>query len=118
MNKKTQTLKETYIEALQSYYKKDFKNAEIFCYKILNIDPNHVDSIALLATISALNSNFVKAKELLSKAIEIEPKNIRFIHNLGSAHKELGNFKEAMNYYKKVPKLIKKYNIIIYIFFK
>ena len=61
MNKKNQTLKETFAEALQNYKKKDFKNAEFFCYKILNIDPNHVESISLLATISALNRNFVKA---------------------------------------------------------
>ena len=38
MNKKSQTLKEDFIEAVQSFKKKDFKNTEIVCYKILSID--------------------------------------------------------------------------------
>ena len=100
MNKKGKTLKEDFIEAVQSFKKKDFKNAEIVCYKILSIDPNHFDSISLLATLAAINGNFDKAIELLGKAIKIQPKNITTIHNLGTAYKELGNLKEAMNYYK------------------
>ena len=48
---------------------------ETFCYKILSIDPNHFDSLSMLASISAINRNFDKAKELLLKANEIQPKN-------------------------------------------
>ena len=102
MNKKNETLKETFLAALEHYKKKDYKTVEIYCYKILNIDPNHVSSISMLATISAVNRNFVKAKELLNKAIKIEPNNINVIQNLGTTYKELGQYTEAIKYYKKV----------------
>ena len=63
MNKNEQTLKSIFLKAAENYKKKDFKNAEIFCYKILSIDPNHFDSLSMLATISAINRNFNNAKE-------------------------------------------------------
>ena len=102
MNENNQTLKEIFIKALENYKKKDFKNAEIFCYKILSIDPNHFDSLSLLATISAINGNYNNAKELLQKAIKIKPENINAIHNLGTAYKALGELKNAISFYKKV----------------
>ena len=42
MNKNKHTLKEIFFTAVANYKKKDFKTAEITCYKILNIDPNHL----------------------------------------------------------------------------
>ena len=50
---------------MRSFKKKDFKNTAIICYKILSIDPNHFDSISLLATISAVKGDYVNAKELI-----------------------------------------------------
>jgi len=100
--KKRESLKQIFEEALNNYKKKDFKNAENYCYKILNIDPNHFDSISLLATISAINRNFKKAKELILKAVEIEPNNLVALNNLGTAYKELGQLEKAVNTYKKV----------------
>ena len=105
MNNKGQTLKETFSQALQSYKKKNYKNAEFLCYKIINIDPNHVDSLSLLATICAFHKDYIKAKELMEKAVEIQPENIIFLGNLGTANKELGNLEEAINIYKKVLKI-------------
>ena len=102
MNKNNQTLKETFAKALESYKKRDFKNAEIYCYKILSIDPNHLDSMSLLANIAAISKNFNKAIELLNKLVQIHPNNIIAIHNLGSAYKDLGKLDEAIKYYKKV----------------
>ena len=102
MSENKETLKSIFIKALENYKKKDFKNAEIFCYKILSIDPNHFDSLSLLATISAINGNYNNAKELLQKAIKIKPENINAIHNLGTAYKALGELKNAISFYKKV----------------
>ena len=102
MKNKNKTLKEIFAEAFVNYRKSNFKAAENFCYKILSIEPNHFDSIFLLATISAVNNNFDKAIKLLQQAIEIQPKNVNVLNNLGTAYKELGNNTKAINYYNKV----------------
>ena len=102
MNKKNTALKDIFALAFDNYKKNDFKNAEIYCYKILSIDPNHFNSTFLLATISAFTSNFNKAIELLHKAIIIDPKHTGAIHNLATAYKEQGKLKEAENFFKKV----------------
>ena len=91
MNKNSKTLKETFKDAMLSYKKNDLKNAEMLCYKILSIDPNHLDSISLLSTVSAIQRDFLKAKELMEKALKIQPRNISFLSNLGTAYQEMGN---------------------------
>jgi len=101
MNKKNEPLKITYMRALENYKKKNYKNAEDYCYKILSIDSYHFDSILMLARIAAINKNLDQAKELLIKAVEIQPKNTTAIHNLGTCYKELGQLEEAKNYYNK-----------------
>ena len=89
--KKNKTLQEDFLEALESYKRRDFKKSELICYKILNIDAFHFDSISLLATISAVNRNFENAKVLILKALEIQPKNKTALNNLGTTYKELGD---------------------------
>ena len=49
-----------------------------------------------------MNRNYIKAKELLSKANEIKPNNLGVLNNLGIAYKELGDLKEAVNFYEKI----------------
>jgi len=61
MNKKNEPLKMTYMRALESYKKQDYKNAETYCYKILSIDSYHFDSILMLSRISAINKNLDQA---------------------------------------------------------
>ncbi len=83
MNKKKKSLKAIFAEALEHYKKKDFKSVEIYCYKILSIDPNHFDSLSLLANIFAVNRNFDKSKEFLEKAIKIQPENTTILNRFG-----------------------------------
>tara|TARA_Y100000590_G_scaffold455811_1_gene605145 strand:- start:386 stop:2152 length:1767 start_codon:yes stop_codon:yes gene_type:complete len=98
------TLKETFTVALENYKKKKFLAAESLCNKILSIDPDHFESLVLLSNIHAVNGNFSKAKESLTRANEIKPNNLSVLNNLGTACRELGNIKEAMNFYEKVIK--------------
>ena len=65
MNKKNEPLKVTFMKALDYYKKKDYENAENYCYKILNINSYHFDSILMLASIAGINKNLDQAKELL-----------------------------------------------------
>jgi len=109
MNKKNEPLKMTYMRALESYKKQDYKNAGTYCYKILSIDPYHIDSIMMLASIAGANKDYDQAKELLVKAIEIQPKNKTAIHNLGTCYKELKKFDEAKKYYEKVLEIDSKH---------
>ena len=44
MQKNKLTLKDTFIEALQKYKKRDFETSEALCNKIRSIDPNHFES--------------------------------------------------------------------------
>ena len=86
MNKNKHTLKEIFFTAVANYKKKDFKTAEITCYKILNIDPNHFDSISLLASISAINQNYKKAKDLLFKVNGAWNETFPWLSETNSAH--------------------------------
>ena len=61
MDKIKPSFKNIFIEAVEYYKKKDFKTAELYCYKILSIDKNNFDSISLLANIFAVNNDYVKA---------------------------------------------------------
>ncbi len=102
MNKNQTTLKETFLIAYQSYKKKNYEEAKAICYKILNIDPNHFDSIILLANLAALNRNFKEAKKLFLQANEVQADNASVLNNLGTTCKELRELDEAIDYYEKV----------------
>ena len=95
MNKNKQSLKATFAEALQNYQKRDFKTAEIFCYKILSIDTNHFDSLSLLANIFAINKNFDKAAVLknLSQQVRLQVDFVTQIERLFDQH-GVANFVE------------------------
>ena len=109
MSKKNETLKETFFEALENYKKKDFKNAQILCYKILSIDAYHFESISLLATLSAMQGNFSESIDFLKKALEIKPKDLSALHNLATAYQELGKFENSINLYQEVLKIDSKH---------
>ena len=102
MNKNKHSLKKIFTEAFQSYKKKNFKTSELSCYKILSINPNHFDSMCLLANIFAINKNFDRAKEFLHKANEIQPKNVSVLNNLGTAYKELEQIEKSISFYQNV----------------
>ena len=100
-DKNTKTLKDTYGVAYNNYKKGDLKAAEILCYKILSIDPSFIESKILIANISAKNRNFKETKKILVEANEQEPKNISVLNNLGTVSRELGEIKNAIDYFKK-----------------
>jgi len=101
MNKNNPTLKDTFGTAYQNYRKGDLKTAETLCYKILSIDPNYLETKILLASIFTKKKNYIQVKQLLNEAIDMAPKNVIILNNLGTACKELGELKNAIGYYKK-----------------
>jgi tetratricopeptide (TPR) repeat protein len=101
MKKNNPTLKDIFRTAYENYRKGDLKTAETLCYKILSIDPNYLEIKILLASISAKEKNYIRAKQLLNEAIDIEPNNVTILNNLGTTCIELGEPKNAIGYYKK-----------------
>ena len=99
------SVKAIFSEALENYKKRNLKISERLCIKLLSIDPNHFDSIFLLANISDINSNVKKAQKLLQNANEIQPENLSVLNNLGKTYKELGNFDESINNFQKILKI-------------
>ena len=87
MNTKKLTLKDTFVVALNNYKEKKFSVAEDLCNKILSIDSDHFDSLALLSNMYALKKNYKKAKDLMIRADKIKPNNLSVLNNLGTACK-------------------------------
>ena len=99
--KKNLTTKETFELAVQNHQKNNFKAAENLYNQILKIDPNHIETIFLLGTLSAQTKKFDIAKPLLYKATQINPNNATAHNNLGNVLKELGEYQKAKSCYQK-----------------
>ena len=75
---------------VQNHQKNNFKEAENFYKKILEIDSNHFESNNLLGTLFLQTKNFEASIEPLKKATEIQPERVEPYYNLGYAFTELG----------------------------
>ena len=94
--KKNQIIKEDFDLAFQNHKKNNFKIAENLYKKILKTDPNHFESIFLLGSLSAQTKNFNEAKQLLEKAIQINPDYADAHNNFGNVLIELGDYQKAI----------------------
>ncbi len=103
--KKNLTTKETLDLAIQNHQKNNLRVAENLYKKILEKDPNHLDSNFLLGSLSAQIRNFDLAKQLLNKAIQIEPGHANAHNNLGIVFQEIGERQRAINYFQKAIKI-------------
>ncbi len=101
MDKKNLTIKETFELAFQNHQQNNFQVAEKLYKDILNIDPNHFESIFLLGTLSAQNKNFEQAKQLLQKAIVINPNHPQAHYNLGLVFKDMKKVQKEKDCYER-----------------
>ncbi len=95
--------------ALQNQNKKNLIFAEKLYKEILQIEPNHLESICYLATIFAQTKRINLAKNFFLKAIEINPNNPRINNNLGNIFLQLGEKHKALKYFEKSIKLKPNY---------
>ena len=107
--KENHIIKETFTSAVQNHQKNNFKIAESLYEKILKINPNHLESIFLLGTLSAQTKKFDKAKQLFDKVIEKQPNHKEAHNNLGNVLKELGELQRAVNCYKEAIQISPNY---------
>ena len=90
--------------AIEEQKKNNFNIAEKIYEEILEIEPNHLESICYLATIFAQTKRTSLAKIFFLKAIEINPNNPRINNNLGNVSLQLGESQNALRYYEKAIK--------------
>ena len=102
MNKKKNlTTKETFTLAVQNHQKNNLQVAEKLYKETLKTNPNHIETIFLLGSLSAQTNNFDKAKKFFKKVIQINPNHVTAHNNLGNTLKELGEQKKAIDCYQK-----------------
>ena len=89
MDKKKLTTKETFALAVQHHQKNNFNVAERLYNEVLNTNPSHFESIFLLGSLSAQSKKFDRAKQLLDKAVQINPDFADAHYNLGNVFKLL-----------------------------
>ena len=104
MKKEKLNIEQIFLLGLESHKKNDLKSAEKFYNDVLDINPNHFNSIFYLASLSAQTKNYIKAKNLFEKIIQIKPNYDVAYANLGAVLKELGKFNEAVEACRKATK--------------
>ena len=111
--KKIQTKEEIFTLALQNHQKNNLNIAQELYNRVLNIDPNHLDTLINLGIVY-INLNENKMAIICSeKVIKINPDNFNAYNNLGIALKGLGETEKAIDSYKKAIE-INPNNAVIY----
>ena len=103
--KKKSNINEIFAFALHNHKKNNLKTAEKFYKKVLNVSPNHFNSVYLLGSLLLQVKKYDLAIKLLQKAIQIQPNHSDSYNNLGNVMLELGEFTKAINCYEKAIKI-------------
>ena len=114
MNDKNLELEQIFRSAINSQQQGNFKNAENLYKKILEVVPNHINTLNNLATIHVQTNETKKAIELFEKVLAMDPNNLMANENLGIVSRQEGECAKAIEFHKKVigidPKHSKSYN--------
>lgn len=93
----------------------DYKTAEKYFDKCLNLDPNFPEALNYLGYMWAdLNINLNKAKVLIEKALKIEPDNAAYLDSMGWVYYRQKKFNKALQYIEKAAKLSKEPDATIF----
>lgn len=92
-------------KAFQYHQSGQLHKAEGLYLKILEINPNHSDSLHLSGIIAQQSGNYDIAVNLIKKAIQSNPGNPMYYYNLGIVYENQGKMDEATSYYQKALKL-------------
>ena len=99
--KKELIIKQNFSIAIKNHKNSNFQIAENLYKKILQINPNHFETIYHLGILLGQKKRFDLAKPLLKKAIQIQPENAMIHNNLGNMQGELGEYSKAIISYEK-----------------
>jgi tetratricopeptide (TPR) repeat protein len=87
--------------AAELVMKKKFGEAKQVLEKVLELSPNDVEIMSLLANIYIIEGNFKKAEEWLDKVLVIKPDYPQALYNKGAAYHKKGEFEKAIEMYEK-----------------
>ena len=87
-------------EALRHHQAGRLDRAEIIYRQLLNRNPDHAGSLHLLGVIHFQRREHARAVDYIRRAIELEPKDSNFRHNLANALGALGRRDEAETQYR------------------
>ena len=91
---------------MQHHQKNNLQAAEQLYKQILEVEPDHVESIFRLGSLLIQTKNFDTAQQLLNKAIQIDPNHAKAHNNLGIAFQKMKKHQEAINCYEKAIQII------------
>ena len=92
-------------KALQYHQSGQLQKAEEIYRKILEINPDHCESLHLLGVIANQAGNNDMAVRLIGRAIEINSTEPIYFNNIGNAFKAQGNLEQAVFSYQKAVEL-------------
>jgi len=112
LNEKKQNGKEFFLGSLQDYQMQLYdtmdddllKNMQEIAQAVLNLYPNHIESLSNLSIAYLVEKKYEKALIPLKKAEDVNPNDFIVLNNLAYAYRELNNKEKAIEYYKKVIK--------------
>ena len=107
--KKKLNIKEAFDLAHKNHKTNNFQIAINYYNQILEIEPNHFQSLFLLGALFLQIKKFDLAKPLLEKVIQIDHNNLDANNNLGIVFKELGEFQKAIKFYEKAIEIDSNY---------
>ncbi len=88
---------ESYLQRAVLLHKKgSLKQASLYYKYALNIDPNNLDAIRNLATLSNALGNYKESYILFNKALEINPKDYSVLHNYANLMSNLGKYEKVV----------------------
>jgi len=90
-----------FTKALEYHRSGQLKKAQEIYNKILEINPDHGDSLHCLGVIETQVGNNDTAVRLIGRAIEINSTEPIYYNNIGNAFKAQGNLKQALSSYQK-----------------
>tara|TARA_B100000787_G_C16189455_1_gene296547 strand:- start:319 stop:2301 length:1983 start_codon:yes stop_codon:yes gene_type:complete len=94
-------IEEIFRKAIKNHQENNIEVAQNYYYQVLEINPEHLDSLNNLGVISQKLKESRKAKNYYKQIIEIDPNYEKAYFNYGVLSKELGEYQEAISYYEK-----------------
>lgn len=87
--------------AAELVLKKKFNEAKHVLEKVLELSPDDIEIINMLASIYAVDGNLEKAEEWLDKVLSIKPDYPQALYNKGVVYHKKGEFEKAIEVYER-----------------